>query len=159
MVDCVFLEYVQRPTLVAVKVARGQGRISTDNSSRFRSLYKCHPRTRCRHANLMATLSPSLAIDMLKKTLGSTYRVTVTGRTFVGLFACIDAQGNLVLEQTVEYEHDAGDQPPDAAVPQIGRDVGMVLIPRKEWRAVQRQPLPEELSEGNPQDNTACVPS
>ncbi|ORY48830.1 hypothetical protein BCR35DRAFT_356167 [Leucosporidium creatinivorum] len=72
------------------------------------------------------------SITALTATLGSTYRLSIpSGRTFLGQFLCIDPQGNLILDQTVEYEGTEGKGD--------GREVGMVLVPRKWWGCVERE--------------------
>ena len=83
--------------------------------------------------------------------MGHTYRISIsTGRTFVGSFLCIDPQGNLILDQTVEYEGETTDGP--------GRDVGMVLIPRKWWSRVERQ-LVGHAEEGEEGEAKGCKQS
>ncbi|KAK4052483.1 hypothetical protein OIV83_002285 [Microbotryomycetes sp. JL201] len=74
----------------------------------------------------------------LRALLGTYLRVRIssTGRTFVGQFACIDKQGNLVLEDTTEY-YDATDNQPEYA--HTGRHVGMVLVPKRHWKSIERQ--------------------
>ncbi|GAA5993073.1 hypothetical protein JCM10908_003091 [Rhodotorula pacifica] len=83
------------------------------------------------------------AIAALTDTIGSLYRVTVahTSRLFLGTFVCIDPQGNLVLDQTLEFE--LGGDGEIKGDPQ-GRDVGLVMIKRKWWTRVERMLTDEE---------------
>jgi small nuclear ribonucleoprotein (snRNP)-like protein len=98
---------------------------------------------------IQSTHNYTPAIAHLTSTLGSTYRVTISsGRSFVGSFVCIDPQGNLVLERTTEYEGEVGQGE--------GRDVGMVLVPRKWWTKVERELLPGEEAD---EDKAGCVPA
>lgn len=82
------------------------------------------------------------AVEALASTLGSLYRITVahTSRQFVGTFVCVDPQGNIVLDQTVEYELDGQRGAP-------GREVGLVMVPRKWWTRVERMTTQEEVEE------------
>lgn len=83
------------------------------------------------------------AIAALQQTLGTLYRVTVapTARMLLGTFVCIDPQGNLVLDQTLEFELDErGDVSGDPS----GRDVGLVMIKRQYWTRVERLLTDEE---------------
>ena len=83
------------------------------------------------------------AIAALTDTIGSLYRVTVahTSRLFLGTFVCIDPQGNLVLDQTLEFE--LGQDGEIVGDPQ-GREVGLVLIKRKWWTRVERMLTEDE---------------
>ncbi|KAL7341884.1 hypothetical protein BJY59DRAFT_713299 [Rhodotorula toruloides] len=85
-------------------------------------------------------LTPS--IQALTSTLGSLYRLTIshTSRQFVGTFVCVDPQGNIVLDQAVEYELDE-----QGSVRGEGRKVGLVMVPRKWWTRVERMRTEEEL--------------
>lgn len=90
------------------------------------------------------------AIAALTATLGHTYRVSIpSGRTFLGQFLCIDPQGNLILDQTVEYEGDGAQGP--------GREVGMVLVPKKWWDRVERE-VTSELGESE-EEQKGCQQS
>lgn len=90
------------------------------------------------------------AITALTATLGHTYRVSIpSGRTFQGQFLCIDPQGNLILDQTVEYE---GNE-----VKGQGREVGMVLVPKKWWGAIQRE-VTSEIG-GEEEEQKGCQQS
>lgn len=90
------------------------------------------------------------SIAALTSTLGQTYRVSIpSGRTFLGQFLCIDPQGNLILDQTVEYEGE-GTQGE-------GREVGMVLVNKKWWGSVQRE-VTSELEEGE-EEQKGCQQS
>ena len=57
--------------------------------------------------------------------MGLSYRVSIQdGRIFIGNFACIDREKNIVLSNTEEYRTGEGPR---------GRYVGLVMIP---WRWV-----------------------
>lgn len=92
------------------------------------------------------TLKPpparTAAIEALASTLGSLYRITVahTARQFVGTFVCVDPQGNIALDQAVEYELDGQRGAP-------GREVGLVMVPRKWWTRVERMRTQEEVEQ------------
>lgn len=93
--------------------------------------------------NVKPPPAETLAIKALARTLGSLYRVTVaeTQRLFLGTFVCVDPQGNLVLDQTLEFElDDAGAVKGDPK----GRDVGLVMIKREHWTRVERMPTDQE---------------
>ncbi|KAK4057015.1 hypothetical protein OIO90_001915 [Microbotryomycetes sp. JL221] len=85
------------------------------------------------------------AIAQLTKMLGSTWRVTITtGRTFIGQFACLDKQGNLVLENTTEYYDQLVDDNMESwsafnEFQHQGRHVGMVLIPYRHCKTIEKQ--------------------
>ncbi|GAA5867084.1 hypothetical protein JCM3774_004387 [Rhodotorula dairenensis] len=106
------------------------------------------------------------AIAALAATIGSLYRVTVahTSRTFLGTFVCIDPQGNLVLDQTLEFELGPGGEV--VGDPQ-GREVGLVMIKRKWWTRVERIPTEQEEEEQRAAyeaelaraDQRGCTPS
>ncbi|KIO31146.1 hypothetical protein M407DRAFT_68321 [Tulasnella calospora MUT 4182] len=71
-----------------------------------------------------AHVAPEEAFEFLKSTLRLTYRITIQdGRIFLGNFACIDKQKNMILSNTYEYR---------ANEPK-GRYVGLIMIP---WRWV-----------------------
>lgn len=104
------------------------------------------------------------AIAALAATIGSLYRVTVahSSRMFLGTFVCVDPQGNLVLDQTLEFTLGAdGEVTGD---PQ-GRDVGLVMIKRKWWTRIERIPTEEEEqraayeAELAQADHRGCTPS
>ncbi|GAA5832737.1 hypothetical protein JCM11251_005744 [Rhodosporidiobolus azoricus] len=98
-------------------------------------------------------------IDALTSTLGSLYRITVsyTPRMFIGTFVAIDPQGNIVLDQALEFEIDEerGFVTGDPA----GREVGLVMVPRKWWRTVERVKTEEEMDEEARQAGEGCRPS
>lgn len=74
------------------------------------------------------------AISALTATLDETYRIKITdGRTFIGQFVCLDAQGNLVLDNTIERveNHEREEANGD-------REVGLVLLKKKWWVKVER---------------------
>ncbi|GAA5889356.1 hypothetical protein JCM6882_000719 [Rhodosporidiobolus microsporus] len=99
------------------------------------------------------------AIQALTSTLGSLYRITVshTPRMFLGTFVAIDPQGNIVLDQALEFEIDEerGFVSGDPA----GREVGLVMVPRKWWRTVERVKTEEEMDEEARQNSEGCRPS
>lgn len=103
-------------------------------------------------ASLAPIRAPAPAsIATLSSTLGTLYRVTLNAesiphrRIFIGSFIAVDPQGNLVLDRTVEFEYQNGQDTTRAeAAPPVGRDVGMVLIPRKWWGTVEREVTLEE---------------
>lgn len=69
---------------------------------------------------------PSSALDMLRSTLSQYYKITIQdGRYFIGSFACIDRDKNMILTNTEEYRTFRPGEPPKA------RFVGMVMIPWK----------------------------
>ncbi|KAK4701551.1 hypothetical protein P7C70_g4678, partial [Phenoliferia sp. Uapishka_3] len=77
-------------------------------------------------------LSPraSPAVGALSKTLDSLYRISIPdGRIFTGQFVCIDPQGNIVLDRTVELAPEPGSVP---------RDIGIVMVPKRYWVTVER---------------------
>ncbi|GAA6060239.1 hypothetical protein JCM10212_003479 [Sporobolomyces blumeae] len=86
------------------------------------------------------------AIDSLTALLGTDLRVSVpsTHRVFFGTFVCIDKQGNLVLDHTTEWEstslsdisNDSGDE--NGTTRREGRQVGLVLIKKQHWGAIER---------------------
>ncbi|GAA5942828.1 hypothetical protein JCM10213_002963 [Rhodosporidiobolus nylandii] len=100
--------------------------------------------------------TPSIAA--LTSVLGSLFRVTVsyTPRLFIGTFVAIDPQGNLVLDQTLEFEVDE-----DGLVKgdPKGRDVGLVMIPRQWWKTVERIKTEEELDAEAREQQEGCRPS
>lgn len=75
--------------------------------------------------------SPSSpAIAALSRTLSTSYRLTTTdSRTFIGAFVCLDPQGNLILDDALEYVE--GEEE--------GREVGLVMVPRRWWVSVERE--------------------
>ncbi|BGP26498.1 N(alpha)-acetyltransferase 38, NatC auxiliary [Rhodotorula toruloides] len=102
------------------------------------------------------------AIEALTSTLGTLYRITVshTSRQFVGTFVCLDPQGNIVLDQAVELVVDERRQ-----VKGEGREVGLVMVPRKWWTRVERMRTQEEVEdeifvrEEEPRQQDGCRPS
>ncbi|BGP02141.1 Like-Sm ribonucleoprotein (LSM)-related domain protein [Rhodotorula toruloides] len=94
------------------------------------------------------TLKPppalTLSIAALTSTLATLYRLTVshTSRQFIGTFVCLDPQGNIVLDQAIEYELDS-----EGGVKGEGREVGLVMVPRKWWSRVERMRTQEEVEE------------
>ncbi|KAM0790586.1 hypothetical protein ACM66B_004451 [Microbotryomycetes sp. NB124-2] len=104
------------------------------------------------------------AVAELRSLLGSYLRVRIssTGRTFVGQFACIDKQGNLVLEDTTEYYDDDVHQEPEYS--ETGRHVGMVLIHKRHWQTIDKQLNHEPFGmqrDGHEQQQqgSSCAPS
>lgn len=95
----------------------------------------------------------SSSLSTFASTLGTLYRVTLNEdaaphrRIFIGQFIAIDPQGNLVLDRTVEFQHDPvtnnvhleSESTGTEQKSTVGRDVGMVLIPRKWWGTVERE--------------------
>lgn len=70
-------------------------------------------------------ISPEEAHAMLSTTLRLTYRITIQdGRVFLGNFACIDREKNVVLTNAEEHREDLTPN---------GRYVGLIMIP---WRWV-----------------------
>jgi small nuclear ribonucleoprotein (snRNP)-like protein len=106
------------------------------------------------------TSSPS--IDMISSLLGSSIRITVpsTSRLFIGIFVCIDPQGNLVIDQAREWEIELEDE--KGTVKRRngeGRDVGLVLIKREIWGKVERLRTEEEKMRGDEDPTQSCRPS
>ena len=67
----------------------------------------------------------STARAKLEALLSQTLRITANdGRTFIGTFACIDKQKNIIITNTDEYR---------IGGPAHGRYVAMVMVP---WRLV-----------------------
>ncbi|GAA6056747.1 hypothetical protein JCM3770_005876 [Rhodotorula araucariae] len=101
------------------------------------------------------------AIAALQGTLGTLYRLTVSGptqRQFLGTFVCVDAQGNIVLDAALEFELDAdGRVQGDPA----GREVGLVMVPRKWWARVERLKTEQERRDelAHVQGQSGCAPS
>lgn len=74
------------------------------------------------------TTPASDALAFLQSTLRLTYRITIQdGRIFLGTFACIDKEKNIVLTNTEEYRV--------GVVGQKGRYVGLIMVP---WRWVTK---------------------
>lgn len=70
-------------------------------------------------------------LEALKAILNQTLRISASdGRTFVGTFACVDKQKNVILTNTDEYREGG---------PVQGRYVAMVMIPWKLVRKVEAQ--------------------
>ncbi|BGP50241.1 hypothetical protein JCM10450v2_006157 [Rhodotorula kratochvilovae] len=87
------------------------------------------------------------AIAALQATLGSLYRLTVSGptpRQYLGTFVCLDPQGNLVLDGALEFELDADGQ---VRGDPAGREVGLVMVPRRWWTSVERLKSEDERRE------------
>ncbi|GAA6031568.1 hypothetical protein JCM8097_006525 [Rhodosporidiobolus ruineniae] len=91
--------------------------------------------------------------------LGSLLRITLTHspRLFIGAFTALDKQGNLVLDQAVEFELD--EQTGKVVGDPHGRDVGLVMIPRKWWKTAERCKTEEEMDEEARQQGDGCRPS
>jgi len=70
----------------------------------------------------LSSSAPSSAVDELRSTLSATYRVGVTdGRVFLGTFACIDKEKNMILINADEYRFEEGRW--------MDRYVGMIMLP------------------------------
>ncbi|GAA6003388.1 uncharacterized protein JCM10292_001565 [Rhodotorula paludigena] len=102
------------------------------------------------------------AIAALQSLIGTLFAVTVshTSRQFLGTFVCLDPQGNIVLDAALEFELDAetGAIKGDPA----GREVGLVMIPRKWWTRVERVKTDEERHRdalAAQQEAQGCTPS
>ncbi|KLO05923.1 hypothetical protein SCHPADRAFT_706958 [Schizopora paradoxa] len=83
------------------------------------------------------------AVSQVKSLLQRTLRVLVSisdGRLFVGTFACVDKQLNIVLTNTEEFRLG----PPGSPPPVQGRYVTMVMIP---WKFVTKVEAQEVLTE------------
>lgn len=75
-------------------------------------------------------LNSSNPVEALTNLLDTTFKISIQdGRTFIGTFICIDPQGNIVLDRTSEFVKDKVG----------GRDVGMVLIPKKYWLTIENE--------------------
>ncbi|GAA6015078.1 hypothetical protein JCM10207_008722 [Rhodosporidiobolus poonsookiae] len=99
-------------------------------------------------------------VNQLSSTLGSLFRLTTahTPRMFIGTFVAIDPQGNLVLDETLEFELD--EQTGMLTGDPRGRDVGLVMVPRRWWKTVERIKTEEEMdAEARAQQDNACTPS
>lgn len=99
------------------------------------------------------------SIDLLTSSLGSLFRITVTHtpRLFIGTFVAIDPQGNLVLDQALEFEVDE-----NGAVKgdPRGRDVGLIMVPKRWWKTVERMKIEAEMDEEvRKQESEGCRPS
>lgn len=74
--------------------------------------------------------SQTPAVALLRSYLSKLMRIVITdGRIFIGMFACIDKDRNLVLVNTEEFRVTNEPQNPNDR----GRYVGMVMIP---WQHV-----------------------
>ncbi|KAG9104663.1 hypothetical protein FRC07_009759 [Ceratobasidium sp. 392] len=75
-----------------------------------------------------ATTHPNDKVRDLQWLLAKTLRITIQdGRSFIGTFACIDREKNIVLSSTEEY-------PPAAPHSNDGpRFIGLIMVP---WRWV-----------------------
>ncbi|XP_062229568.1 uncharacterized protein LOC133927226 [Phragmites australis] len=72
-----------------------------------------------------STGSSSPAVAKLRKLLFRRMLIGVNdGRYFLGLFHCIDKQGNIILQDAVEYRSAGGFSPPAEQ-----RCLGLILIP------------------------------
>lgn len=81
------------------------------------------------------------AVSQVKALLQRTLRVSISdGRLFVGTFACVDKQLNIVLTNTEEFRLG----PPGSPPPVQGRYVTMVMIP---WKFVTKVEAQELLTE------------
>jgi len=78
------------------------------------------------------------AVSQIKSFLQSVLRISISdGRLFVGTFACVDKQLNIVLTNTEEFRLG----PPGSPPPVQGRYVTMVMIPWKFVTKVEAQDL------------------
>ncbi|CEQ40710.1 SPOSA6832_02352, partial [Sporobolomyces salmonicolor] len=106
-------------------------------------------------------LTPS--ISQCTSTLSSLYRITVpsSSRQFIGTFVCIDPQGNLVLDQTTEWEVDLDEEGNVTGRKGEARDVGLVMVPRKWWGRIERLRTEEERAAEFEQrrGTQGCAPS
>ncbi|KZV89063.1 hypothetical protein EXIGLDRAFT_596954, partial [Exidia glandulosa HHB12029] len=70
------------------------------------------------------------AVSLLRSYISKLMRVAIAdGRVFLGMFACIDKDRNLVLVNTEEFR--IGVAPRQGQMGEGGRYVGMVMIPWK----------------------------
>lgn len=70
--------------------------------------------------------SRSSAVGLAKKVIGGRMLIGIKdGRFFVGTFYCIDKQGNIILQDAVEYRSTRRSCPS----PMEHRGVGLILIP------------------------------
>lgn len=68
-----------------------------------------------------------MSLAALSALLNQTLRISASdGRTFLGTFACVDKQKNVILTNTDEYR---------VGGPPQGRYVAMVMVP---WRLVEK---------------------
>ncbi|SGY60839.1 BQ5605_C007g04492 [Microbotryum silenes-dioicae] len=89
-------------------------------------------------------ITPTPFTQLVESFLNQSLAVLVASdaRLLVGYFICLDQQGNLVLDNTYEYPAEKDEQEEEGVLPlnrlasQEGRSVGMVLVPRKEWKGV-----------------------
>ncbi|KZT61869.1 hypothetical protein CALCODRAFT_446873 [Calocera cornea HHB12733] len=89
--------------------------------------------------SLSGTTSTASAVDELRSTLSANYRVSINdGRVFMGTFACIDKEKNMVLINADEYRFEEGRW--------MDRYVGMIMLP---WEIVKTC----ECMLGNADDN------
>ncbi|GAA5859542.1 hypothetical protein JCM8547_006870 [Rhodosporidiobolus lusitaniae] len=98
------------------------------------------------------------SILALTATLGLLYRITVTHtpRLFLGTFVALDPQGNLVLDQALEFELDGEGR---VVGDPRGREVGLVMVPRRWWKTVERVKTEEEMDDEARQQGEGCRPS
>ncbi len=77
------------------------------------------------------------AVSHIQALLQRTLRISISdGRLFVGTFACVDKQLNIVLTNTEEFRSG-----PPVSPPAQGRYVTMVMIPWKFVTKVEAQEL------------------
>lgn len=77
-------------------------------------------------------------VETLTSTLNTTYKISIPdGRIFIGTFICIDPQGNIILDRTTEYVKQKIEEEGEEG--KKGREIGMVLIPKKYWMSVERE--------------------
>jgi small nuclear ribonucleoprotein (snRNP)-like protein len=110
--------------------------------------------------SLKPTPASTPSIDLLTSTLGSLFRITLnhTPRLFIGTFVAIDPQGNLVLDQALEFEVD--EETGAVTGDPKGREVGLIMVPRKWWKTVERMKTEEEMDEEASKGQTeGCTPS
>lgn len=70
------------------------------------------------------------AVGVVEAMFGRVLRVSVNdGRTFEGELTAFDAQGNLILEQTIERSVVDGYE--------YARDIGFALVPKREWNKIE----------------------
>ncbi|GAA5906781.1 uncharacterized protein JCM6883_005688 [Sporobolomyces salmoneus] len=100
------------------------------------------------------------SIDFITSLLGSTIRLAVpsTSRQFIGIFVCIDPQGNLVLDQAREWKLD-GNQEGNRSSLSEGRDVGLILIKRGIWGKMERLRTEDEKLRDEANQTGSCNPS
>ncbi|KAF8608874.1 hypothetical protein BDV93DRAFT_211813 [Ceratobasidium sp. AG-I] len=90
-----------------------------------------------------ATKQPSDKVRELQSLLSKTLRVSIEdGRSFIGTFACIDREKNLVLSSTEEYPA------PSLHSTDGPRFIGLIMVP---WRWVVQVELEMEMDLGGDQ--------